>query len=114
MRRTTLAIAGILLVLNVVTGILLSNYQLQNVLLSSSAIILTAVLICLSATMPLKGGFKVSLPFIFMIIGVVEFVLGVVSKHTFQDNWAAIVALALLAFEIVVLILAWAVSKNTR
>lgn len=114
MRRTTLAIAGILLALNVVTGILLSGYQWQNVLLSSLAIIMTAMLICLSATIPLKSGFKVSLSFIFMIIGGAEFVLGVVSRHTFQDNWAAIVALALLAFEIIVLILAWAVSKSTK
>lgn len=112
MRRTTLTIAGILLVLNVVTGIILSNYQWQNVLLSSLAIILTAVLICLSATMPLKGGFKVSLPFIFMIIGVIEFVLGVVSKHVLLNNWAAIVALVLLVFEVIVITLAWTVSKK--
>ena len=114
MRRTTLAIAGFLLVLNVAIGVILSSYQWQNVLLSSLAIIITAVLICLSATMPLKGGFKVSLPFIFMIIGVFEFALGVISNHSFQDNWAAIVTLVLLAFEIIVLILAWAVSKNTK
>lgn len=114
MRRTTLAIAGILLVLNVVTGIILSSYQWQNVLLSTLAIILTAVLICLSATMPLKGGFKVSLVFIFMITGVIEFVLGVVSKHVIQDNWTAIIALVLFAFEIIALTLAWAASKNTK
>ena len=114
MKRTTFAIAGILIALNVTSGIILSGYQWQNVLFSSLAIIITAVLICLSATIPLKGGFKVSLPFIFMIIGVVKFMLGLVSKHTIQNNWAAIVALALLTFEIIVLILAWAVSKSTK
>lgn len=114
MRRTTLTIAGILLVLNVVTGIILSSYQWQNVLLSTLAIILTAVFICLSATMPLKDGFKVSLLFIYMIIGVIEFVLGVVSKHVLLDNWVAIVALLFLAFEIIVLTIVWAVSKNTK
>lgn len=113
MKRITIAIAGVLLTANILAGAILSGYDWMNVLFSSAAIVVTALFIVLTSALPLKQGFKVSLPFIFLSIGVIEYVLGIVSKHGIQDNYSAIAALALVVGELIMIIVCTFVSKHS-
>ena len=94
-------------------GAVLSGYDWMNVLFSSAAIVVTAFFIVLTTVIPLKQGFKVSLPFIFLFIGIIEFVLGVISKHSIHDNFSAIAALVLVGFEIIMITVCTLVSNRS-
>lgn len=113
-KKTTLIITGILLVVNILFGLLLSSYEWWNVLFSSIAIILTAAMIVIVFSAKYKRGYQVSLPFAFLFIGLIEFVLGVVSDHSLQDNKVVLAFIVLVAFQISLLIICNAVSKRVH
>ncbi len=111
MRKTILIIGLLFLVLNIGIGLIIRKYLLFNIVLNSAIIVATTILIWLSMMINLKKGFVVSLPFIFAIIGFIQFVLGCISPTHTSDNWYIIALLLLSAFEITLLIITKAVSK---
>lgn len=112
MKRTTIIVSCLLIATNVILGAIISTYSWWNVLFSSLAIALTALFICLVFIIPVKGGFKSSLPFIYFFIGVIEFYLGFISEHRVADNPAVVIFLLLVVFEVSLLIISNAVTKK--
>jgi len=114
MKKTTIIIATILLVLNLLFGFFLSSYKIFNVGFTSIIIILTGVFVYLLQTIKLKDAFAISLSFLFAFIGIIQFILGLVSKPTLTDNWCVIIAISLLAIECIVLIIGRLTSKSVQ
>ena len=114
MKKVTLIIAFLMLVLNVVFGLILTAYTPFKVCFSSATIIVTAVLICLLSTVRLKDAFAISLSFLFSFLGLVQFILGCCSPNTFTDNGCIVAALVLLAFEVSVLLICNLVSTRIK
>ncbi|MCQ2185463.1 MAG: hypothetical protein MJY92_01895 [Bacteroidales bacterium] len=112
MKKVTLIIASLFLVLNVAFGFIITAYTPFKVCFSSAAIIVTAVLICLLSTVKLKDAFAISLSFLFSFLGLVQFILGCCSPDTVTDNGYLVAALILLAFEISILLICNLTSKK--
>lgn len=112
MKKVTLIIAFLMLVLNVVFGFILTAYTPFRVCFTSAAIIVTVVLLCLLSTVRLKDAFAISLSFLFVFLGLVEFILGCCSPDTLTDNGYIVAALVLLLFEISTLIICNQINKK--
>ena len=99
MKKTVVIVTIILLVVNLLAGLMLSGYKPFNVAFTSAIIVLTGSLIYLLQVVPMKNAFMVSLSFLFLFVGGIEFVLGLLSPKQFQDNGYILGAICLLAIE---------------
>lgn len=112
MKNLTLTVGGIALALNLLFGVLLSGYSWFNVGFTSIVIILTTLLIYLLKALPMKDGFVIGLSFFFLLLGIVEFILGLVSRPTVSDNGLVIAAILMIAIEAALLIICSSISKR--
>ena len=115
MKNLTLAIGGIALTLNLLFGFLfLSEYETFNVIFTSIVIFLTTLLIWLLRVVPMKDGFVVGLGFFFLFLGIIEFILGLVSEPEITDNGIVIAAILLFMFSVVLLLICSSISKRVK
>ena len=103
-----------LLVTNVLLGILISKYAFFNMCLNSIVIIITTVLIALIDRIRLSTAYKISLSFIFSIIGIVEYICGFFSKGTLTNNWVIITDLILLVLQVLIVIITNTITKKVN
>ena len=114
MKKTILFATIAVLIVNIAAGLLLSSYHPFNWTATSVVVALTAVLMFVTESITMKDGFRVSLPFLFAILGVVMFLLMLFSKHKLEDNWCVIASLVILLVEAVVLYVTYKVSKHIQ
>ncbi len=112
MKNLTLIIGCIALVLNLLFGYLLSAFEPFNVVFTCVVIVLTTLLIWLLRVVPMKDGFVIGLGFLFLFLGIVEYVLGLNSDPQFTDNGILITAIILVAFETVILLICSSITKR--
>ncbi len=114
MKNLTLSIGGIALAINLLFGFLLSGYEPFNVGFTSIVIVLTTLLIYLLMGIPMKDGFIIGLGFFFLFLGVVEFILGLVSEPTLTDNNILIAAIILFAIQVSALLICSSISNRIK
>ena len=107
-------IGGIALALNLLSGFLLSGYAPFNIGFTSAVIVLTTLLIYLLRVIPMKEGFVIGLGFFFLFLGVVEFILGILSQPSMTDNGKVVVTIILLAIQAGILLICNSISKRIR
>ena len=112
MKNLTLTIGGILLAVNILAGLLLSAFEPFNVAFTSVVIIVTTLLTYLLEMQTMKDGFRISLPFILGFIGLIQYILGIISEPHLEDNGHVIAAVIMAVFEVVILLICNKVSKN--
>ena len=111
MKSIHLVIGFILLIVNALTCWLLTSVGNNTLLTSSLVILSTALLAFISGVLPIRQGFKISLPFFFYFNGIVEYVLSFFIKDSFKDNGYLIAIIVLFAFQIIVGLTTYFVSK---
>lgn len=111
MKKTILTIGILFIIVNVIAGLTMSVYPLFNMAVNTAVIAITTMLTILSTSDALKMGFRVSLPFVMAVVGLVQLILGCVMPPMITDNWCFLLAVLLLAFEVLLLIIAKSVSK---
>lgn len=114
MKHLNLIIGGILLVLNVLIGLIVSSYSTFNVCLTSGIIVLSFALIEMLKHAKLRDAFRISLTFIFAFLMIVCLVMGVLSPSVFKDNWYIIAIIAILVIEVITLLTASFVSQKVK
>ncbi len=112
MKKTTIIIAAILLVLNILLGLLLSSFKPFNIVFTSLIILLTGGLIYLLQSIKLKDAFAISLSFLFATIGLIEYILAIISPEYIPDNGYIIATIVLLAIESIILLICNLTSKK--
>lgn len=112
MKQTTVIITIILLAINLLFGLLLSAFKPFNVGFTSFVILLTGALVYLLQVIKLKDAFAISLSFIFSTIGVIQYVLGLISPQHIEDNGYVIATIVLLAIEVIILLICSLTSKS--
>ena len=112
MKNLTLIIGGIALTLNLLFGFLLSGFEPFNVGFTSIVIVLTTLLIFLLRIVPMKDGYVIGLGFLFLLLGIVEYILGLVSQLEITDNGYVIASIILLAFQTGILLICSSISKR--
>ena len=114
MKHLNLFIGGILLLLNVLIGVIVSSYSTFNVCLTSGIIILSFALIELLKYLKLRDAFRISLTVIFSFLLIVCMVLGVLSPESIKDNGYVVAILVILAIEVIILLSARFISQNVN
>ena len=112
MKNLTLIIGGVALAINLLLGLLLSRFELFNVGFTSVVIVLNTLFIWLLRVVPMKDGFVIGLGFLFLFLGVVEFLLVLFSAPHIIDNGKFIIAIILVAVEAVTLLICSSISKR--
>ena len=112
MKWLSLIIGCIILAVNVIVGLLVTAYATHNVEVSSAVIVSTFLLIYAIGVLPMQDAFKVSLSFMSVFFGVVEFVLGVLSPCEIHDNWYLIAILILVVVQLIIVITSYTVSSR--
>lgn len=101
----TIAIASLVLLLNIVCGVIFPQYNVWNVVMTSVVIISNAVLILVALSI-LNDAFKISISFIFSFFCIVESILSVLSPQQVELNFYILGICLLLIFQLILLICA--------
>lgn len=113
MKRIVLFTCMVLLAVNGLFGLLLTDYEGFNVLLSSGIITLSGVFMGLIGALPLREGFQSSLYVLYPILGFVELILSQFSPDRLTDNWVFVVLLSMVAFQLIFLFVVHVISKKS-
>ena len=105
MKRLIILTTIILLVVNGLLGLILTAYQSTNVYLNTAVILLSGIVLWVVSSTHLKDAFKISLTSLFAIAGSIEYILGFFAPNEWSNNWYVIIVIAILAIEIVFILL---------
>ena len=112
MKKAFLLIGLLLLLTNIAVGAIVTSYNTFNICVSSMVIIATAVLIAGLSKSNIKDAFKISLTLLFILMGITQFVLAILSPEQYKDNWYLIAIIVLVIIEFVFVILSNLFSKH--
>lgn len=115
MKRLIFLTTIILLVVNGLSGLILTAYHSTNIYLNSVVIILSGIVLLFISSTHLKDAFKVSLTSLFAIAGGIEYILGFFAPTEWSNNWFVILVIVILAIEIIIVLLTnFVTNKNER
>lgn len=114
MKNLSIIIGSILLLLNVLFGLMLSNYCTFNWLLNSGIIIVSVVMLYMVSSMGLNDGFRVSFNCLFPMFTFIELICGFLATERFNDNLYLIAIILLVVLQIVMLISASYLSTKNN
>ena len=110
--KNLLIIAGfILIVLNTLIGLMISQYSPFNYLMVDLSLLISTVLIYLFSNSNISDGYKIGLTVLFAITGLAKVVCSLVAPQHSQDNFLIVVVLGLISFEALCLLSAFAMKK---
>lgn len=104
MKKMIFIIGGLALFFNVLLGLLLSHYDYFNMGVNSGIIALNTALLFCVYTFNLRDAFRISLGFLFVLLSIIEIVLGCLMPQKLQDNGCLITCIVLLFIEITLLV----------
>lgn len=104
MKSTSLIIGGILLVLNLLIGMIISSYETFHVVTNSGIIIVNTALLLVLGTLNVKDGFRYSLNLLFPTFALIEFLIICFSRPEVENNWGLIVVLLILVLQVILLL----------
>lgn len=113
MKNLSLYLGGVALIANIAILMLLTDCADIVTIISSCAILTTSLLIFTSSMMPIKDGFKVSLPFLFIFNGLIEYTLAFfVNSDQLKNDGFFIAIILLFLFQFFCLIIVNAFSRH--
>ena len=87
MRKIILIIGGVLLLINSLSGLIISIYPLFNWLLVDVVLLFNTILIYWISNSTIKDGFKISLLYLLPIAGFITLLLALYSPYKFINNY---------------------------
>jgi hypothetical protein len=114
MKKIIIISTIILIVLNVIAKLIITNYDWFNLVLSSLVLVSNAILLYALSNPKIADGFRVAMSFIYSFVGALLFILSQFSIIPMQDNWIILVIIVVTGFEWMLLVLFRVVSKVTK
>lgn len=114
MKRIIILSTIVLLIMNLLLGAILSSYGNVNLAISSTVVMITGLLLYLADMIFLRDGYKVSLMLLFLVSGLLEFILSLIAPNCLVDNWWLMLIIILMATKSILLIVTNTVSKNIK
>lgn len=110
--KNLLLIAGlILIILNTLVGLLISQYMPFNYWMVNFSLLLSTVLVYVFSNSNISAGYKIGLNLLFGITGLIKVICLIAAEPHIKDNILIVMFLGLSAFEIVCLFSAFAMRK---
>ena len=112
MKRLTLIIGVILLIINIAIGLIISAYSSFNMVVNCGIIAIVTGMIYALSIVHLRDAYRISLALLFAFLGIVEIVLGCLMPQQVQDNWYLLIEIILLSFEVLMILITNFMSNN--
>lgn len=109
-----LIVGAVVFLMNTFSGFVLTAYNLFNMCLNDVIIVFTTVLIYFAVKSRLKTAFRISLPVIFSVCGIIQFVAGLFSPSGITDNYVLIGIFILAIIEFLILLLVHNITEPRR
>lgn len=114
MKNPIIVTGVIVLLMNLLAGLLLTAYPWFNVALNSCVITITCLLLLTLGRIGLRTAFQISLSYFFIILLMIQIILGILSPQRMQDNLCIIVILAILALEVILIITFKTINNHNK
>lgn len=101
-----------ILIVNIIVGLLLSSYPLANMLFTSIAILVNTLLTVILFLFCAESTHRLSLGFIFTLIGIIEYSSGLIAPGRLTDNWWVIMFVVLTAIQAILVFLSLYYKKK--
>jgi hypothetical protein len=106
MSKIIIYLGSLLVAVNTIIGLLISNYLQFNWLSVNVILIINTILLSKLSTDNINNGYKISLSFIYPFLCIVSIVLALLSPPKFQDNYYVIGFILILLTQSTFLIIA--------
>ena len=106
MSKIIFYLGSLLVAVNTIIGLLISNYSPFNWLSIDVILIINTILLSKLSTDNISNGYKISLSFIYPFLCIVSIVLALLSPSKFQDNYNVIGFILILLAQSTFLIIA--------
>ena len=107
-----LIIGSLSLVFNVLLGLLLSQYTYFNMWVNCGIVVLNTALLFYLYQFNMRDAFRISFSFLFVILAIIEIILGCLMPQQLQDNGYLIVIIAILFIETALFVITNIVSNK--
>ena len=114
MRKIILIIGTLLILLNTVFGLIITNYSVFNFLLADASLLLSMVITYFTAHGKMANGFKIGLSVLFSFTGLIRYLCAVFASEVLANNVPLIIIVGLLFFEITCLGICLMVSEKVK
>ncbi|MDG1811461.1 MAG: hypothetical protein P8H13_05955 [Polaribacter sp.] len=114
MKKLFLLSGIFLVILNSISLLIFDNYSIFNNLLVSTSVLITTVLLFLSANKKNADGYRIALSFIYSFLGIIKIIIAFNSKSNFRENYAIIWILIIVFIEIILLYLIEYMNKHVK
>ena len=114
MKSLSIILGVVLTLLNLVICYMITSVE-QNALIFSTVVVFTTFLLMyVSQVLPIKDGFKISLPFLFAFGGLVEYILSFFVGKELKNNGYLIAILVLFVIQALILSTCYLSGKQTQ
>jgi len=110
MNKIILNLGFVLLFLNTIVGLILSNYSTFNWIAADAVILINVLLTYEVSRSDRRDGFKISLSMLYSFLTLVMLLLAILSPNKFQDNYYLIGIVIILFIEFAL----WVVTGSMR
>jgi hypothetical protein len=110
MSKIIIYLGSLLVVVNTINGLLISNYLPFNWLSVDAVLIINTILLYKLSTDNISNGYKISLSFVYPFLCFVSIVLAFLSPNKFKDNYYVIGFVFLMLIEISL----YLIAKNIK
>jgi hypothetical protein len=93
----------ILVIINTVSGLILEDYETQNMLFADFSIIITTGLLYLVYQMKNADGFKIGYTLLFGLTGLIRFIIALSSSSELKNNIAVLIFIIIICLECVLM-----------
>ena len=114
MKYIEIYIGSLILLLNIVIGVIVSSFSLQNIIFTSIVIVTTTILMHILNKLNVKDGFKYSFIILFSFFSVIQYVLCLLSSSNIEDNWNIVICAIIFIFEIILILISKVLSKKVK
>lgn len=114
MKHISITIGGVLLIVNISLGLLLSSYPMFNWILNSIVIILLVLFLYIVSIIKLKGGYRVALNCLFPCFAIIEYICGLFADDNISNNFPLIIILLIITFQVILLFTSNYLSKKNN
>ena len=94
-----------ILILNTISGLIITNYKLNNIIVADFTIIYSYILMFIIYKKISRTAFKISLTFLMTTIWLISFLAAIFMNSSFKDNYALIFLISILLFQFIIFII---------
>ena len=112
MKKIVIYLGVMLLLLNTLSSLIFENYNIFNFWLVTFSIITTTFFLFISNSKQNKDAQKISLTFVYSLMGIISVILSIKSPTEFKNNMIVLILSGIIIIELLILMVSQYVRKH--